>query len=241
MAQNHLLLKAEYGNPEMHSHSACHLLVSLQGNICVITEKETVTCRGAILPSGVSHTVESFGEPLLVFLFDITTTAAEQMEHFAALEEQTAESIAFSYGALASGNLTEDYGKFFVKVMECIGIHKVCSRVSDERITAAMHFVKAHLREDLTVGDAAESVCLSEGRFSHLFREETGIAFSRYLVMQKVFRAYMQIAEGASITEASLAAGFSTPSHFATVNKRLFGITASDLRGGYRLHRIADI
>ena len=38
-----------------------------------------------------------------------------------------------------------------------------------------------------------------------------------------------------------LAAGFSSPSHFAAVNKRMFGITASDLNGDYRLHKIADI
>ncbi|MDE6844350.1 MAG: helix-turn-helix domain-containing protein [Lachnospiraceae bacterium] len=36
----------------------------------------------------------------------------------------------------------------------------------------------------------------------------------------------MKIAEGVSITDASLEAGFSTPSHFAAVNKKMFGITA---------------
>ena len=51
LAENHLLLKTGYGNPEMHSHSACHVLVGLQGDMRVITEKETVMCRGAILPS----------------------------------------------------------------------------------------------------------------------------------------------------------------------------------------------
>ena len=79
LAENHLLLKTGYGNPDMHSHSVCHVLVGLQGDMRVITEKETVMCRGAILPSGMVHTVESFGEPLLVFLFDITSTVSEQM------------------------------------------------------------------------------------------------------------------------------------------------------------------
>lgn len=104
-----------------------------------------------------------------------------------------------------------------------------------------MCFVKEHLNDDVTVRDAAEFVCLSESRFSHLFREETGVAFSGYLLMQKMFYAYMQIAEGRSITEAAVAAGFSTPSHFATVNKKMFGITARDLCGEYLLYRLADI
>lgn len=87
-----------------------------------------------------------------------------------------------------------------------------------------MCFVKEHLHDDVTVKDAAESVYLSEGRFSHLFREETGTSFSGYLVMQKVFYAYMRIAEGALITEAALTAGFSTLSYFATVNKKIIPI-----------------
>lgn len=32
LAEDHLLLKTGYGNPEMHSHSACHVLVDLLGD-----------------------------------------------------------------------------------------------------------------------------------------------------------------------------------------------------------------
>ena len=122
LAENHLLLKTGYGNPDMHSHSACHVLVGLQGDMRVITEKETVMCRGAILPSRMVHTVESFGEPLLVFLFDITSTVSEQMQCFTVLEERTAEGIALSYQTLTVGDLVKDYGKFFREAMGQIGI-----------------------------------------------------------------------------------------------------------------------
>ena len=241
LAENHLLLKTGYGNPEMHSHSACHVLVGLQGDMHVITEKETVMCRGAILPSGMVHTVESFGESLLVFLFDITSTVSERMRSFMVLEERTAEKIALSYQTLTAGDPVKDYGKFFRETMGQIGIKEICSRITDERILFAMRFAEEHLQDEVTAKDAAGAACLSESRFSHLFREQAGIAFSSWLVFRRLFFAYMKIADGVSITDASLAAGFSTPSHFATVNKKMFGITARDLSGDYRLHRIADI
>lgn len=241
LAKNHLLLKTGYKNPEMHSHSASHIIIGLEGDIKVSVNGESTVCGGALLPSGVSHTVDGFGRPLLVFMFDITSKVSEQVTRFKVLKGQEIERIISVWRSWGGGKTREDYEDFWTKVMAVLGISEVGSRVSDERITAAMHFVKEHLHDDVTVKDAAESVYLSEGRFSHLFREETGIAFSGYLVMQKVFCVYMQIAEGVSITEASLAAGFSTPAHFATVNKKMFGITASDLRGDYRLHRIADI
>lgn len=241
LAENHLLLEAGYGNPEMHSHSASHVLVGLHGEMRVVTDEEEMTCRGAILPSGIAHTVDSFGQPLLVFLFDITSAVSEQIRHFTVLGEQTAGEIARSYQALVGGNPEEGYGDFFAQVMGRLGICGAGSRVTDERIVLAMRFVEDRIQETVAAKDAAGAACLSESRFSHLFREQAGIAFSGYLVFRKLFYAYMQIAEGVSITDASLTAGFSSPSHFAAVNKRMFGITASDLSGEYRLHKIADI
>lgn len=241
MVKNHLLLKSGYGNPEMHSHSASHIIIGLEGEMRVSVNGENAVCRGALLPSGTKHTVDGFGRPLLVFMFDITSSVSEQITDFKILKSWETGRIISAWRAWEDGKAGADYETFWAEVMAALGISEAGSRVSDERIIAAMRFVKDHWNDDLTVGDAAESVYLSEGRFSHLFKEETGIAFSGYLVMQKVFYAYLQIAEGASITEAALAAGFSTPSHFATVNKRMFGITARDLSGDYRLHRIADI
>ncbi|MCM1498889.1 MAG: AraC family transcriptional regulator [Clostridium sp.] len=241
LTKNHLLLEAGYGNPDMHSHSACHVLVGLHGDVRIMTKREDVVCPGALLPSGAAHTVDSFGEPLLVFLFDITSVVSEQIEHFAALEKQTAEKLVSAYQKLAAGNPEKDYGEFFGEAMEILGIREAGSRVADERIIRAMQFTEEHLQETVTAKDAAGAAFLSESRFSHLFREQTGIAFSSYLVFRKLFYAYMQIAKGSSITDASVAAGFSSPSHFATVNKKMFGITASDLSGAYRLHKIADI
>ena len=208
LAENHLLLKTGYGNPEMHSHSACHVLVGLQGDMRVITEKETVMCRGAILPSGMIHTVESFGGPLLVFLFDITSTVSGRMRSFTVLEEQAAEGIAMSYQMLTAGDPEKDYGRFFRETMGRIGIKEVCSRITDERILFAMRFVVVNLQYALTAKDAAGAAYLSESRFSHLFREQVGISFSSWLVFRRLFFAYMKIADGVSITDASLEAGF---------------------------------
>lgn len=73
----------------------------------------------------------------------------------------------------------EGYKDFWAEVMAVLEISEADSRVSDERIITAMCFVKEHLNDDVTVRDAAESVYLSEGRFSHLFREETGIFIFR--------------------------------------------------------------
>lgn len=241
LAKTHLLLKTGYGNPEMHSHSASHIIIGLEGNMKVNVNGESTVCGGALLPSGIRHTVDGFGRPLLVFMFDITSKVSERITDFKSLNAQEAERIVSAWRSWESEKTVEGYEDFWAEVMAALEISEAGSRVSDERIAAAMRYVKKHLQDDIKLKDAVETAYLSESRFSHLFREETGISFSGYLVMQKVFCAYMRIAEGMSITEASVAAGFSTPSHFATVNKKMFGISARDLSGDYRLYRLADI
>ena len=41
--------------------------------------------------------------------------------------------------------------------------------------------------------------------------------------------AFTQIYQGVSITEAALLAGFASSGHFADVNRRVFGLSASDI------------
>ncbi|WP_216857302.1 helix-turn-helix domain-containing protein [Paenibacillus tritici] len=48
---------------------------------------------------------------------------------------------------------------------------------------------------------------------SHLFKENTGISLSGYMVLHKLQKATYLIFEGLSITDAAMAAGFDSPSH----------------------------
>ncbi|MBR5590704.1 MAG: helix-turn-helix transcriptional regulator, partial [Anaerotignum sp.] len=83
--------------------------------------------------------------------------------------------------------------------------------------------------EKITCRDVAEAVFLSESRFSHLFKEQVGMTFSAYLIYQRIMKVYTQVLDGKSITEAALAAGFSGSSHFADVNRRVFGLSARNI------------
>ncbi|MBR6501302.1 MAG: AraC family transcriptional regulator, partial [Firmicutes bacterium] len=66
-------------------------------------------------------------------------------------------------------------------------------------------------------------------RFSHLFKEQVGMTFASYVVYQRILYVYYEILRGRSITEAALEAGFCSSSHFADVNRRIFGISASSI------------
>ena len=99
--------------------------------------------------------------------------------------------------------------------------------MKDERIQSAMQYIRSSLSENITCQEAADTVNLSQSRFSHLFKEQVGVTFAAYLIYQRIMYVYLQILRGKAITEAALEAGFSSSSHFADVNRRVFGLTAS--------------
>lgn len=71
--------------------------------------------------------------------------------------------------------------------------------------------------------------------------EQTGISFSGFLIMARIEKTYEGILMGKNVTSASVDAGFYSPAHFASVNKKMFGITASTLVGNTNVYRIAEI
>ena len=124
---------------------------------------------------------------------------------------------------------SDSYYRFEKTVLSWLGIIGAATNVTDERIQTAMKFIRANSTEKVTCQEVADAVHLSQSRFSHLFRKQVGMTFAAYLIYQRILYVYTQMFQGRSITEAALNAGFSSSAHFADVNRRVFGISASTI------------
>ena len=62
-----------------------------------------------------------------------------------------------------------------------------------------------------------------------MFKEQVGMTFASYLIYQRVMYVYTKTLQGKTITEAAMEAGFSSSAHFADVNRRVFGLSASTI------------
>jgi len=242
LADNHLMIKTAYGDPAMHSHRAAHLIISTTNQLEVVTDNSTIAAAGVLIPSGVSHTVKSLGSPLLVFMFDDTTTAAAAIKELQILDTKTATQITELYKSVDKenpDNTTEKlnkYEQFFTKVSELTNLGMTGCRVTDERIIDTMKFVDDNIKDGITESQAAGRLFLSDSRFSHLFKSQTGISFAGYVILRRMYKTYILLSQGMSITDASVEAGFSSPSHFAGLNKKLFGINAGSLSEGLKVY-----
>ena len=241
-AENHLLICANYIEPVLHSHSAAHIMISLENEIEVILENEKVHCRGILIPSGMTHTANTDENKVLIFLFDSTTNIANQLKEIEILDDELVDGVVNAYHAFVNGDKdASDYRKVVTNVYKCVNGDLLRHIVMDERVESALKYVRANLQEPLTCSDVAKHVFLSEGRFSHLFKEQVGMTFAAYLIYQRVMKTYVEIINGKSITEAAIEAGFSSSTHFAETSKRLFGLSASIIRKDLFFYKIAEI
>lgn len=228
-AHNHILIHAGYANPMEHRHMAAHIIVAIDGKMRVMSNGIERICQGILIPSGVPHMVDTYGKNVLVFLYDCTTNVAMQIKNIQCISESCCNSIAELYVALDREYTIENYCSFEKKLLTQLDLSDPILRISDERVVLAMKYIRSMFSEEVSCQDIADAVHLSPGRFSHLFKEQVGMTFASYLVYQRIMYVYARTLKGTSITEAALEAGFSSSSHFADVNRRVFGISASKI------------
>ena len=228
-AHNHILLQADYQNPQEHRHMAAHILVSPDADMQVTACNQTVFCRGVLIPSGFPHKIHTFGNPILVFLFDSTTTVAVQMKTLQILSAEDAAAIGSFYNTFTREETDAAYHYFSSSVLQLLGFTDAGGCVTDDRIASAVHRIRSSPGEAILCAEMAASVYLSPSRFSHLFRKQVGMTFAAYVIYQRIVHVYTGILAGKTITQAALDAGFSSSAHFSDVNRRVFGLSASTI------------
>lgn len=98
----------------------------------------------------------------------------------------------------------------------------------DERIVEVARQIRTTVSENLSLKVFADDVHLSESRLEKLFKDQIGIPITKYRLKYRVFIGIIHLALGQSITEAALAAGFASSSHFSKSFSAINGIPPSE-------------
>jgi AraC family transcriptional regulator of arabinose operon len=110
-------------------------------------------------------------------------------------------------------------------------IESVPAMELDPRIVRAIEEMQYRLGEDIDLDDIARSVNLSRSRFSHLFREQTGVSPGRYLRDFRLDRARLLLETTfLSVKEVMGAVGFNDPSHFSRDFHQAYGASPREWR-----------
>ena len=101
-------------------------------------------------------------------------------------------------------------------------------------IRTAQKYIDEHYMEPLTLDGLAEMVHLSSSYFSTVFKEETGLGFSDYLIRCRIDAAKELLRKtDMRLPEIAEAIGYKDPKHFGKLFKKIAGIKPTDFRKLY--------
>lgn len=117
---------------------------------------------------------------------------------------------------------------------ETLSDRSVTKRRRDlERLAPVLQYIEQNYAEPISVGQLAETLCLSPDRLGHLFRKAVGQSPLQYINEIRLRKAMSLLTTGEyTVTEVALAVGFSDYNHFGRLFRRRYGCTPNQARKG---------
>src|SRR3954451_18583811 len=106
------------------------------------------------------------------------------------------------------------------------------ARRMDQRVTNVLDGIRARHDLRMSLDEAAQLAFLSPSRFAHLFKEQVGLPYSRYVLWRKLTRAMVAIASERTIAAAAQAADFADAAHLTRTFYQMVGMAPSVLMRG---------
>lgn len=105
-------------------------------------------------------------------------------------------------------------------------------RCMDPRVTKVLSSIQASDDLRVSLDTAAGMAFLSPSRFAHLFKQQVGLPFSRYMLWRKLTRAMLAIGSERTIADAAHAADFADAAHLTRTFYQMVGMAPSVLMRG---------
>ncbi|MCR5437044.1 MAG: helix-turn-helix transcriptional regulator [Treponema sp.] len=220
--KTYIIVVPSYKDTLVHRHNMLHVFFG-NGDLQLQAGGKDVHGNIIILENDVDHKAPD-GEIAFFLFVDPTSHFAEVLrEKFLRGEPIAAFNLPDSI--FDKTNITEEIIKKMV--FDFAGEVQLSKLNLDERILQILQNIDSFKHLGERVSELAEKYSYSESYLTHLFKNETGIALKSYLLMRQFEYVWREVMKGRSLTDASMDAGFSSPSHFSDVCRKLTGISVT--------------
>ncbi|MCB1178192.1 MAG: helix-turn-helix transcriptional regulator, partial [Leptospiraceae bacterium] len=215
-----------------HTHFAISIIHSFEERFEIDFKGEKQNYKTVFLPSMLTHKLHSPGSVLIV---QIDPDYAEflPLENFSKTsptEIKELELLDENFIGMECSTAKQ----FVINLIHKIGKKSLRPQIKiDYRIKNSLDYLKKleEIPSKLPIESLAKRVNLSSERFRHLFSEEVGMNFRRYLLWLRIRKAGESLKSGFTLTDAAHNAGFTDSAHFSKVFKENFGISPSKIFG----------
>ena len=223
-----------------HSHHAIQVTLAFDGCAAFRTGEDQPwrEVRGAIVLPDVTHSFDGRGRAGIMLFVDPESREGRWLRQSlrepitpipdARIERLVPPLIQFVERPLEAMQPTE----LIRHTVENLLAGAPPSRSLDARVARALEFMRSAETTRLSLEDVADTVFLSPSRFAHLFSENVGLPFRRYLLWRKLGRAMLAIGRGASLSQAAHEGGFADSAHLTRTYHQMFGLPPSVMMKG---------
>jgi AraC family transcriptional regulator len=234
-----LLIGRGAGVVPPHSHHAVQIVIALDGNVAVAgVDDEWRQGPGLVVKADTVHSFDALGS-LGAMLF-VDPESSEGAWLSSSVGHDISIIPAHRLASCVSGLL-----RFIEQPLESMEIRELIrhcvqalspgapsARGVDARVTNIL--AQIHKSDELRISleNAAEMAFLSPSRFAHLFKEQMGLPFRKYMLWRKLTRAMVSIGSERTIADAAHAADFADAAHLTRTFYQMVGMAPSALMRG---------
>jgi AraC-like DNA-binding protein len=216
--QGYALLAKKSHQTGAHRHYGIELVLCEDAGFDLFTEKGNyLRLNAAIIPSNLPHKFQCGDSACqLLFLDPLSPVGQYVFNRYQLYQEQdilvNPPDIEHLFSDFKSQNSLSS-------AADLNGL-----RTIDPRIQNCLQQIRANPNcTELSVKQLSEISFLSEGRLSHLFKQQLGVSIRQFILWHRIGLAVSKSNEGHSLTTAALCAGFSDSSHFTRAFLDMFG------------------
>lgn len=234
-----LLIAGSVGVVPEHSHHAIQVVITMHGEAGVADEDgKWQTGRGIMVPPNLVHSYSgqgSYGAMLFVDPDSIEGTWLRSTigNRITIVPEPRVMPAAAALRTFCETPLESlDVGSLIRYIVESLSAGVPPARRPDPRITKVLDLIASSADLRLSLDRVAASVFLSPSRFQHLFKQQVGLAYRRYILWRKVTRAMVTIARERTLMAAAQESDFADAAHLTRTFQQMFGLPPSALMQG---------
>jgi AraC-like DNA-binding protein len=231
--------KSNWGVIPPHSHHAIQIVIAIDGEMAIKGARgDWRTGRGIIVRQDVEHSYD--GKDALGAMIFVDPESYEGVW----LQTNLAQDITVVPEA-RTRICVEALRTFVEKPFESMEVRdlirhcvlSLCagappSRHLDDRVTKVLTAIQASDDLRMSIEEAAAMAFLSPSRFAHLFKQQVGLPFRRYMLWRKLTRAMLAIGKERTIAAAAHASDFADAAHLTRTFYQMFGIPPSVMMRG---------
>jgi AraC family transcriptional regulator len=222
-----------------HAHHAIQIVIALDGRVAICGRDDGWReSRGIVVRPDAEHSFDCNGALGVMVFVDPESSegawlSASLRQDITIVPETRLDAIVPAVRAFAERpEETDDVAALVRACVEGSRPGLAPTRRFDSRVTRVLDAIRESDDLRMPLDRAADMACLSPTRFAHLFKDQVGLPFSRYMLWRKLTRAMVAVASERTISAAAHAADFADAAHLTRTFYQMFGMAPSTLMRG---------